>query len=285
MKEPSFTAVDRLYLERREREDIQSMGRAHYHDGYEIYIQLEGRRRLVFDDVKFTLRPGAVFIMKPFVLHRTMKEEGFDSCSRILISFPTKGIEDVLGKHVADEFLARLDSCVMQLGQEQLYELCHDFSIMEDYKERSRTGTSKSLDMKLAYMKLCLILDKLSTYRRSLPDTVSLDGRPKGAEVSIARALAYINEHYREDISPEEVIKASNFSRAHFYRLFKGATGSSFAAYVNRIRLSQAHKLMEETSLSLSEIARTVGFSSASQFSRVFRQVHGMSPAEFRRGR
>ena len=64
--------------------------------------------------------------------------------------------------------------------------------------------------------------------------------------------------------------------------MFKKQFGMGFSEYVNGKRLEKAKELLETTSLSVRDVAITVGFSEANYFSRLFKQNLGMSPTEFR---
>ncbi|MCK5735095.1 MAG: helix-turn-helix transcriptional regulator, partial [Spirochaetaceae bacterium] len=69
----------------------------------------------------------------------------------------------------------------------------------------------------------------------------------------------------------------------YFSRLFKEEAGQSFKIYLNNLRIDEAKNLLSETTLPLIEIASRVGFEDQSYFSRVFRNVVGISPGRFRR--
>ena len=58
--------------------------------------------------------------------------------------------------------------------------------------------------------------------------------------------------------------------------------GITFQDYISRIRLEKTEYLLENTALSISQIAGKVGFHSNSYFSRFFRKYHNMSPSEYR---
>jgi len=59
--------------------------------------------------------------------------------------------------------------------------------------------------------------------------------------------------------------------------------GMSFSEYVGRIRIDKAKELLRRTRLGAGEIARRVGTSDASNFSKLFRKLEGMSPLEYRK--
>jgi AraC family transcriptional regulator len=85
------------------------------------------------------------------------------------------------------------------------------------------------------------------------------------------------------ELSLEVLAKESGYSRVHFVRMFRAATGYTPHNYLLKLRLDRARELLASPALSLTEIALECGFSSHSHLSRVFRQVLGATPSEYRR--
>lgn len=94
--------------------------------------------------------------------------------------------------------------------------------------------------------------------------------------------MDYIDAHYMDDFSLDDVASAIGFSKYHFSRLFKQYTGYSFCSYICHRRLKIAEELLEQPDLSITEIAMQSGFPSISTFNRVFRQQKNCSPSEYR---
>jgi len=93
----------------------------------------------------------------------------------------------------------------------------------------------------------------------------------------------YIDLHYREKITLEELIQLSCINRTALNTKFKRSYGFSPIDYVINKRIEEAKLLLAETALEINELSERVGFSSASYFSRIFRRYTGMSPNEYRR--
>ena len=94
---------------------------------------------------------------------------------------------------------------------------------------------------------------------------------------SVMSACNYINQHYQEPLSLEEIADVSGFSRFHFTRIFKQCMNMTFYEYLNQKRISKAEELLSTTSQSVTEIAMNSGFSSISAFNRTFKSVKGCS--------
>src|SRR5262249_38394807 len=85
------------------------------------------------------------------------------------------------------------------------------------------------------------------------------------------------------DLDLKTLAAESGYSRNHFLRMFRAATGYSPHQYLLHLRVKQAQALLKDPSLRLIDIARACGFSSHAQLSRLFRQVIGITPSEYRR--
>lgn len=95
----------------------------------------------------------------------------------------------------------------------------------------------------------------------------------------------YVNANLVEDISLADLADAIGLSVFHFSRLFKKATGTTPYKYVIEARVERAKELMRDKSTALSVVAQLSGFSSASQFSRSFAEIVGVTPTEYRQRR
>lgn len=94
--------------------------------------------------------------------------------------------------------------------------------------------------------------------------------------------VEYIHLHYMEQISLKQVADIFFVNAAYLGRVFQKATGVSFKEYVNKIRISEAKKLLLQTDKLIYEIANQVGFTESSYFIVKFVQEVGKSPTEYR---
>ena len=104
-----------------------------------------------------------------------------------------------------------------------------------------------------------------------------------GAADVVEKALAYIHGSFSYDISFAWLIHQLGISRAHFYRMFKARTGHSPQQYLVRYRIEKAQKLLYRSTLNITEIAYSCGFSDPSHFARIFKAYVKLSPRAFQR--
>lgn len=98
-----------------------------------------------------------------------------------------------------------------------------------------------------------------------------------------APIFKYIEDHYREDLSVEQLSAMAGLSRYHFSRLFKEISGRTVTEYVNETRLNRADYLLRESPLTVSEIAAATGFNDIYYFSRTFKKYKRMAPSALRK--
>lgn len=93
----------------------------------------------------------------------------------------------------------------------------------------------------------------------------------------------YIQAHYNEDISVDELAAMTRTSPSNFRLQFSRTLGISPGRYITTIRLNAARKLLETTEMLISEIASETGFFDQSHFTKMFKHERGITPGEYRR--
>ncbi|OPA89834.1 AraC family transcriptional regulator [Pseudomonas fluorescens] len=113
-----------------------------------------------------------------------------------------------------------------------------------------------------------------------LRETLVDMARPDGRLVQIRRATEWIRQHYTEPFRVEPLAAMTDMSVAAFYRHFKAVTAMTPIQYQKRLRLLRARWLLLFDTLDAAAIAFTVGYESASQFSREYARLFGLPPGK-----
>ena len=100
---------------------------------------------------------------------------------------------------------------------------------------------------------------------------------------ALKNALAYIDAHYREDISAAAIARASLLSYSHFAWLFKSVMHMPVTRYLNHYRIRRSEQLLQDPAASITAVALETGFGSLSYFSEQFRKQKGLTPRQYRR--
>jgi AraC-like DNA-binding protein len=148
--------------------------------------------------------------------------------------------------------------------------------------EEAREAYAQSRVMSLARYQSSIELLHCFAEQLSIVSNQILIQRETLESPFIKRAKDYLQAHYSEKLSLGEVAKALNMSKFYFCKLFKKATGLHFTHYLSRLRLDKAKTLLLNPHLRISEIAFEIGFQSLTHFNRVFKELTGESPTDFR---
>ena len=268
-----FLPYSQLFYEYKETEKKNDMQILQYHDCYEICLMTAGERYLFVDGICHILKPGDLYIVRPFEMHYT---QSLDSpfYARHLVNFSEKHLDILLTPTERDIILDKLNSCIIHLTPEQYKEAIFYFQGIS-----SSTGFLASKLQSSYLLQLLVFLTKCMETTEALSEAIQL----ANVKPEILQAIQYINRHYTESLSLDFIADYVHLSKYYFCRQFSQTTGATFLDYLNNIRLSKAHQLLLNSDFSIAEIAAQTGYSSSVQLSRAFRAVYKVTPAKFRK--
>ena len=99
----------------------------------------------------------------------------------------------------------------------------------------------------------------------------------------LEKLLAYIQEHYTEELRAEQLAKHAHMSTNHFHRFIKQRTEKTFTEWVTSMRIGRACELLLTSRKPISTVASQCGFNDLSNFNRRFMQLKKCTPSEYRR--
>lgn len=100
---------------------------------------------------------------------------------------------------------------------------------------------------------------------------------------TVSDAINFMWLNYEEDITLDRLADRASYSKFHFLRQFKAATGVTPCRYLTEIRVARARELLaDDHSMSITELALAVGYGSMGAFSTRFRHAVGLTPSEYR---
>ena len=107
----------------------------------------------------------------------------------------------------------------------------------------------------------------------------------KRDDARIKRALLYMQTHYGEDISLDDIARESYVGRSELCRCFQRILGTSPKEFLLQYRIRQATVLLKKSEYQIAEVAELTGFSSPSHFGSYFKKYMGCTPREYRNER
>lgn len=108
-----------------------------------------------------------------------------------------------------------------------------------------------------------------------------LNAPPPGADL-VDQVVAFLHQHLACCPSAGWIAAKFGVSQGYFFRAFRRRMGLPPLAYLARVRLDHALRLLEHGSLSVSQVARLVGYPDPLYFSKAFRRRHGLNPSQAR---
>ncbi len=247
----------------------------HWHSPIEIIMPLEGNYSAVCGGISFKMEVGDVLLIAPGTLHR-LSPPGPGRRMILQVDF---SILSQLKEF--DLIMAFLTPAVCITSQnapdihEDITEIMH--SILNEY------FSSSTLKEALIYsylIRMIVLIGRQFTEPAKDPST-----KNSNQQENIEKFLVvcdYINQHFDESLTLEDVAALAGFSKFYFTRLFKQFAGVSFYKYLNRRRIMYAEQLLITPELSVTEVAIQSGFSNLSAFIRMFKLIKNCTPTEFR---
>lgn len=160
-------------------------------------------------------------------------------------------------------------------GAGRMFILRWNFSQQEELMERFELCCRQSSSA-------AELFDQLRQMQKDQIQRIRTD-RETEASRPIRAAKKYVQEHYKESITLEEVSAAVGFSSSYFSVLFKKEAGEGFSKYLINVRMERARELLQETNYPVAEICREVGYSDVKHFVQTFRKATGLNPAQYRK--
>lgn len=256
--------------------DIGTFGE-HTHDLYHVVLYTRSSGFYLKCGGKYHAEPGTLVIISPGQSHDFVSLRDSSVYSEITFSLLTQ-----TGKVLTLPFerILRLYTGVpgrvdneLHLSREAAQELVIIMIQIMDYLQSPSSMSDFYTQRALANM-----FDMIVThcYTEGIQDAAITRDSP------ILRVKQYIDEHYAEAITAEDLASMSLCSKGHLFRAFKKSFRVSPLAYQQDLRFEAAQRLLRFTSLRCYEIAQRVGYSNVYYFHRQFRKRTGITPRHYR---
>lgn len=135
----------------------------------------------------------------------------------------------------------------------------------------------------LEYYKPQDFLQWLKSLREGLYQMAARETKLERIPVCIMKSVMYVKEHLGEQLHAEETALQINLSRSYFSVNFKKYVGISFKEFVRQERVKAAKKLLSGQKVLVADIAPAVGYEDVNYFIRVFFELTGMTPGEYKK--
>lgn len=245
----------------------------HIHDEYEMFYVAKGEKAYFIGDAQYPISEGDVIFVNGGVPHKTFSRENaygyliqfmddfpFNKENRCLLKFAKTGFKDAFvfksGSDVNREIVASIENIICESEKkDKAYDIFVRSYVYNIYAILCRNG--------------------IINYYGSIFNVRDVK--------RIDAALTYINDMYAKSITLDEISEFMHVDKAHFCRIFKKGTNTSFLQYLNFVRICNAEKMLTETDKSVADIAYETGFNNCAYFIKVFKKFKNCTPAVYRK--
>lgn len=245
----------------------------HWHPEYEILRIIEGSFQLTVDGQLLTAKKNDILFIQGGTLHGGVPINCIYECivfdMRLLQSnnkLCNKQIQQLMRHEISI-------ALILPNKHTSLKKIIDDiFTSMSDKKPGYEFLTQGAL-----YIMLGIIFDAGLVHINS--------AQPTASSLQIQRlkdVLNYIEEHYSEQISLDDMSRIAGLSPRYFCRYFRKMTQSTPTEYLNYYRIECACEQLVSLQLSITEVALNCGFNDISYFIKAFHKAKGVTPKQYK---
>lgn len=243
---------------------------AHSHAFGQLIYFLDGGGTLCCGNASHPFVPGSLLLVAPDMTHGFVSRSGskirtIDVKFRLLESVHEQAINGC-GGYYADgtgEIKALLDKVLAEgIGKQPHYGLIARLVLLHALYSIARLSDGR-----------------IPGEPAKTKEGARCRGEPAQAADIVER---HMRRHCAEELTLERVARQVGYSKAHVGDTIRRRYGCSFAQFVRKLRVEQAKAFICESDLPLKRIAESVGFKTIHHFTRVFKQVEGMSPGRWK---
>lgn len=250
----------------------------HWHSYFEITYVRKGSGNYFVDGREYTMNEGDIIIFNNVEPHG-WKLLGEDMHLLVMIFSPEFVAEklNAFDYEYLKPFVERGSNFKNRIGKEE--PVSHEIrkGIREIYAEWEEKKEGYPLMIKANILRMLTILIRAFQDESKSDEMLK---EKKNAMKRLEQAFAYIDAHYCEKITLDEVAAAAFMSANYFSAYFRKVTDISFSDYVTRLRIAHARELLRDTDRSVMDISLECGFNNISNFYRLYKKNVGKPPRE-----
>jgi len=250
----------------------------HWHTGIEIIMPTVEGYEVIVGEEHYQLETEDILFIRSGVIHSLKAPAAGE---RYILQFDTallynlKEMETLL-------FMMPPVIFIKKNAGGPLHALMKD-KLDKIIKEYERNSTFREAAIYAALIEMYVELGRNEVYKNADGKRVPFTKQQEYLE-AVMSVCSYINQHYIENLTLEEVAQISGFSKYHFTRIFKQFMNMTVCEYLNSKRIKKAEELLFNTKeLSITDVAMGSGFSSMSAFNRTFKMFKHCSPSNYRK--
>ena len=197
-----------------------------------------------------------------------------------------KAVDEMEFSVLKDKNAAGYEICELIQAAGNIFLIHYGFDLNSDEPQKEDPFSKNSSDVFHSLFLRCSSAEELfDSFRKWQTELIikEKEGRENDLQRPVRKAKQYIDVHYSEPITLEEVSNFVGLSASYFSVLFKKTTGEGFAKYLIRYRIEQAKILLRETNEPVSAICKAVGYNDVKHFTETFVKTVEIKPGTYRK--
>lgn len=248
----------------------------HMHDALEVSIALDQGMKYKIGEACYYAGPGDIFLLRPFEPHWNLTQEEGQPSRWIMLLFSPSFVSFIpRGSSLLTPFYMTNTSPL--IPADSVHAQAVQRLAIEALEEAKQALPGWELQQQTLMIQMLVHMQRY--YMMHNRDQLKEDSSAHG----IIQAIEYLMAHWAEDIDMDIVIEQSLLKKTWFYTKFKEVTGLTPNEFIVRLRLQYAGHMLQSSAKSITDIALTCGFGSASYFNKVFKEFHHLTPREYRK--
>lgn len=245
----------------------------HWHEFNELAYISSGTGVHLLNGTSFPLRRGSLFLLTPTDFHELRPDN-----DQVLEVYSIIFSDEVIDDELYPLLFNRAGALMYQFEKADGDSMEAEFKLM--WSEVNGNWVEVRRMLFNALERIFLQLIRASNSNREIrPDPLKSFLQP-----NVHRALLYLQHHFREKLTLEDVSKQAQLAPNYFSECFRKGTGVTFQSYLQDLRARFAQSLLlHAPNLSVTEVCFAAGFGSLSQFERIFKQRIGCTPKLYRK--
>ena len=247
----------------------------HFEHRYQGIVVLKGRVNYHVGEQSYLLTPGDMIVLNTLENH-TLEVLEYPYERYIFQIAPAFFQHELQFPEIISIFVCRTPgfSHACRIPADLWPSFCRNLQEMDGEYQNQNTYWKLMVGCKLRQLFIPLF--------RALPEAFS-PVKPGANTALVFEVQNYLNQHYQEDLSMEQLAAQFFVNKSYLSHLFKAVTGYSVKQFLIALRLNCAKALLVQTDETVSEIAGRCGYTDFAHFSRLFRKNENCSPSEFRK--
>ena len=242
---------------------------------YQLLYVVSGSCTYIRNGERFTLQEGDCSLLPPGGMH------GIESTESELTTYELKFLVD---DHAMESALAQVPTVFKE--DAFIHELISEIASMAHFHGSESHRISYSYHLGSLLCHIAAPYFKTDVLSGTSADSVKLAGmdfsKRDNLSAATVAAIDYIDAHYMEDVSLDEICDKISYNKSYLCYAFKKDTGKTVNEYFNYVRIKTAAEMIVFSDCTLAQICSRTGFKNISHFNRMFKKVIGITPGLYK---